>query len=224
MTTWPPFGNSLLTLKNKTAGVIIMRAFPPSCLLFLSLFVLTPSSALSDIEKVSDTRDKSYSVSLYGGALTDDDWHKSVTGQADFVNSHLVVAAAGWTFWREPENLFSLGLESNVAKHFGNQEHWEFNLPVLTTSWNKFPWQDTVEQSLGFGIGPSMATKLPKTEEELHGSTECLMLYWHMETTFSLPESPWSLLFRLHHRSNAYGLFGDEGGSNALTTGLRYRF
>lgn len=202
----------------------LMRFLGPICLLFFSLSVLFPGPALSDIEKDSETRDKRYSVSLYGGALTDEDWHKSITGQADFVDSQLIVAAAEWTFWRESKKRFSLGLESNVAKHFGNQNHWEFNLPVLTTSWDEFPWEDTVEQSLGFGIGPSMTTKLPRTEEELDGSTEYLMLYWHLETTFSLPESPWSLLFRLHHRSPAYGTFGEEGGSNALTTGLRYRF
>ncbi|MFO7817351.1 MAG: hypothetical protein ACQES5_00925 [Thermodesulfobacteriota bacterium] len=202
-----------------------MHSFVLYCLSSFLLVILAPGLVQGNTPEKSDASpEKCYALSIYGGALTDDDAQQTITGQADFVDSHLVVAAAEWTFWRESENRFSLGLESNVAKHFGNQEHWEFNLPVLTTSWNKFPWQDTVEQSLGFGIGPSLATKLPKTEEELDGSTECLMLYWHLETTFSLPESPWSLLFRLHHRSPAYGTFGEDGGSNALTTGLRYRF
>jgi phytoene dehydrogenase-like protein len=122
------------------------------------------------------------------------------------------------------EKRFSLGLESNVAKHFGYQDHWEFNLPVLITSWDKFPWEDTVEQSLEFGMGPSMTTELPRTEEEINESSQHLMLYWHLETSFARPGSPWEVLFRLHHRSTAYGVFGEEGGSNALTTGLRYRF
>lgn len=202
----------------------LLRFLGPLCLLFFSLSVLFPAPALSDIQKDSETRDKRYSVSLYGGALTDDDWHRSITGQANFVDSQLLVAAAEWTFWREPQKRFSLGLESNVAKHFGYQNHWEFNLPILTTSWDKFPWEDTVEQSLGFGMGPSVTTELPRTEEEINESSRHLMLYWHIETSFARPGSPWAILFRLHHRSTAYGVFGEEGGSNALTTGLRYRF
>jgi hypothetical protein len=31
-------------------------------------------------------------------------------------------------------------------------------------------------------------------------------------------------MLRLHHRSPAFGLFGDEGGANALTLGVRYAF
>jgi hypothetical protein len=29
---------------------------------------------------------------------------------------------------------------------------------------------------------------------------------------------------RLHHRSTAFGLFGEDGGANALVLGLRHRF
>jgi hypothetical protein len=31
-------------------------------------------------------------------------------------------------------------------------------------------------------------------------------------------------MLRLHHRSTAYGLFGNDGGANALTLGVRYAF
>ncbi|MFP4167456.1 MAG: hypothetical protein ACLFSY_01230 [Desulfonatronovibrionaceae bacterium] len=190
------------------------------------IFLTLGGAVLAEAESrpQSEDKGKSYSISIYGGTLTDDDWQKSITGQADFVDSHLLVASAGWTFWRESKRRYSLGLEANVARHFGTQKHWEFNLPILTTNWDKFPWHDTLEQTLGFGMGPSVTTKRPRTEEEINPSSKHLMLYWHIDTTFSLPDSPWALILRLHHRSTAYGVFGDEGGSNALTTGLRYNF
>lgn len=173
---------------------------------------------------VSDSTQPEYAVSLYGGALTDEDWHRSITGQADFVDSQLLVAAVQRNVWGSSENNWSLGVEANMAKHFGTQEHWEFNLPVFTANWHAFPWQETLNQSVGFGMGPSVTTQRPRTEEELNPSSRHVMLYWHLETSFALPDSPWAVLFRLHHRSTAYGVFGDEGGSNALTTGLRYKF
>ncbi len=33
-----------------------------------------------------------------------------------------------------------------------------------------------------------------------------------------------SVIFRLHHRSEAFGLVADEGGSNAMVIGLKQRF
>jgi hypothetical protein len=41
--------------------------------------------------------------------------------------------------------------------------------------------------------------------------------------TFAIPESLWSLVTRIHHRSGAWGLFG-HSGSNVLAAGIRYRF
>jgi len=33
----------------------------------------------------------------------------------------------------------------------------------------------------------------------------------------------WAASLRIHHRSVAYGLMGDEGGMNAVGLGVRYR-
>ena len=186
----------------------------------VSVFWASAAGEANTGKTVSDSDEPAYAVSLYGGALTDDDWHRTITGQADFVDSQLLVAAVQRRLWGGDEKSWSLGVEANIAKHFGTQNHWEYNLPVLTANWHAFPWQKTLQQSVGFGMGPSVTTQRPRTEEELNPSSRRVMLYWHL----ALPDSPWAVLFRLHHRSTAYGVFGDEGGSNALTTGLRYRF
>lgn len=189
----------------------------------LAGITLIAASLLSGFAEAAADTDKDYAFSLYGGSLTDSNWRQSITGQADFVDSDLVVGALGWTFKRAESRAWSLELEGNVAKHFGLQDHWEFNA-LLTGRWHRFPWSDSVATSLAFGAGPSYATEIPPVEVANDGASEKLLLYWHLELTLGPPASDWAALFRLHHRSTGYGLFGDTGGGNALTAGLRYYF
>ena len=58
---------------------------------------------------------------------------------------------------------------------------------------------------------------------QLEGESHQLLIYWMMELTAGPVQSPWSVSLRLHHRSVAYGLMGDEGGMNAVGLGLRYK-
>ncbi|MCF8045795.1 MAG: hypothetical protein K9J83_08025, partial [Desulfarculaceae bacterium] len=57
---------------------------------------------------------------------------------------------------------------------------------------------------------------------------EARKLLWYMvlEVDFDLPGTDkWNALCRIHHRSGMYGIFDDvDGGSNYITTGLRYHF
>ena len=51
------------------------------------------------------------------------------------------------------------------------------------------------------------------------------MIYWMLELALGLPDYPRvALITRIHHRSDAFGLIADEGGSNALAFGLKWRF
>ena len=175
-------------------------------------------------QTLASTDERNFSASLYGGVMTDDNWHQSLSGQAGLVDSHILVGAMGWTFYRPANRLWSLELEANVARHFGIQDHFEFNAPVLTVRWDYFPWDKVLDTSLAYGLGPSYATKLPEYERQKSGDSEQFLLFWHIEAAFGLPDSNWSTIFRLHHRSSAYGLFADKGGSNMLTMGLRYEF
>jgi hypothetical protein len=45
-----------------------------------------------------------------------------------------------------------------------------------------------------------------------------------MDGVFSEGYPRVALITRIHHRSNAFGLISDEGGSNALAFGLKWRF
>ncbi len=164
------------------------------------------------------------SFSIYGGVMTDGDWIEAVSGQAGLEDSYLLSGAAGWTFYRPANRMWSLELEANVARHFGIQDHFEFNAPVLNVRWEALPWDSALDTSLAFGIGPSFATTTPEYERIRKGDSNPVMLFWHIEAAFGLPGSPWSTFVRLHHRSTGYGMFAEDGGSNILCLGLRYEF
>ena len=69
-----------------------------------------------------------------------------------------------------------------------------------------------------------MRRELPELEVELEGDSRQLLVYWVAELTAGPPEASWAVSLRLHHRSVAYGLFGEEGGMNAVGLGVRYMF
>lgn len=185
---------------------------------------LLAAMLLPATKALASASDRTFSASLYGGVMTDDNWRQSLSGQAGLVDSHILVGAMGWTFYRPANRLWSLELEANVARHFGIQDHYEFNAPVLTLRWDSFPWDKVLDTSLAYGLGPSYATKLPEYERQKSGDTEQFLLFWHIEAALGLPGSNWSTILRLHHRSSGYGMFADKGGSNILTMGLRYEF
>jgi len=166
-----------------------------------------------------------FAVTVYGGRMTDGDFGDALTGQADFIDAYVVVGALSWTFARYFEDALSFELEGQVGKWWGDQHNVEFNLPVAIR-WSKFPWNHYVSTSLAYGLGPSYASKEPAAEIDEHDSTKKFLVYWFGEIAFGPPDSNWAGVFRIHHRSGAFGLVADrgEGGSNTLALGLKYRF
>jgi hypothetical protein len=114
--------------------------------------------------------------------------------------------------------------ELQVLKHFGEQDHWEFT-GSLNLRWVVFPWNRHVETTVALGEGLSWATQIPALEkaDPTNSDNAQLLNYILIEVTFAIPESPWSLVTRIHHRSGVWGLFG-HSGSNILEAGIRYRF
>jgi hypothetical protein len=121
--------------------------------------------------------------------------------------------------------------EGQLTKHL---ENWNlFSISgAIVVRWIKTPWSSILPgSSFAFGNGLSQATGIPKIEE-IHLSRTSQLLY-HFFLEFSLPFhwdessglSDWEALFRIHHRSGAFGLFNEVvGGSDFLCLGVRYRF
>lgn len=161
-----------------------------------------------------------YALNVYVGCLTSNRWDDFFNpGEAVvFRDSYLLTAALARRIGTYGDKA-SFEIEGQVVKHFKGQEHWEFN-GLLGARWEAFWWDEHIDTSLAFGLGPSIATEKPVVQSEGQ-----YLVYWMIELACGLPQYPQTaVITRIHHRSNAFGLFGDEGGSNSLALGLKYRF
>ena len=165
-----------------------------------------------------------YALAIYAGRLTKEKWEQSILPDAEFADATIVVAAGSWTVARFFDDKLSCELEAQVGKYFGNQDHWEFNLPIIGFRWHRFPWDRYVATSFAWGIGPSYATEIPPIEIETSGSSSQWLIYWYGELTLGPPAAAWEALLRLHHRSDGFGTVAEGGGSNTVCGGIRYRF
>jgi len=164
-----------------------------------------------------------YALTVYGGRVTKDSWFESLPPGVNFVDAYILVGALAWTVKRLHDGALTLEIEGQAAKYYGDQEHLEFNL-ALAGRWQKFPWNETVNTSFAFGVGPSWAAEEPEVEVMIKGTTEQFLVYWFTEITLGPPDANWAVVFRLHHRSKAFGLVAEEGGSNTLVAGLKFHF
>jgi hypothetical protein len=168
--------------------------------------------------------DHDWKVTVYGAQITADSLGDTLTFNANYEDSYLVVLAVSKRIFSYRE-LIGIELEGQVGKHFGIQDHWEVNaLPVIR--WLPFPWDRYLDTSLAVGAGLSYAFETPEIEAVGVSDTPRLLGYLMFEIAASLPTMPhWSLVARLHHRSGADGLFGDrKDASNAVGLGIRYGF
>ncbi len=131
------------------------------------------------------------------------------------------------------KRLFSVGpdldfeLELQSVKHFGGQNDFEFNLPLIVR-WNTFPWDRFIDTSVAFGDGLSIATETPDLEKARYGGDKAgaALNFVMVELTLALPEHPnVQFVSRFQHRSGAFGLINDTGdASTAFVWGLKFRF
>ena len=201
----------------------LLRIVPMLCCVWLALIGLVPPRLADAGEINASSRVSPRAIAIFGGLLTNNHWEDAFAPWTlDFSDSTLVGLAASHGIGRFDHRL-GFEIEGQVVRHFGDQDHWEINLPVIGR-WELFPWDEVVDTSLAFGIGPSYASEKPKVEVANDGDSRRLLVYWMMEIEVGPPDKSWSAIFRLHHRSGAFGLFAEEGGSNAMVIGLRHMF
>ncbi len=193
-----------------------------------SLRALAISAALAlvapEARAESDPGKGAWSAAVYGGRFFDNKWPDffSEPDSLESVDAWMVGVAVSREIGRWPAPI-QWEIEGQIVRHFGEQDHWEVNVPLIAR-WTEFTWNETLETGVAFGMGPSYAFSEPKAERARSGETSQFMLYWTIEASVAAPGSPWSAVVRLHHRSTAYGVFGEAGGSNILAFGLRRRF
>lgn len=172
----------------------------------------------------AQTTQKDWSLTLFLGRLTDENLYNASTFNFSYEKAYFIDLALSrrlYTF----KDYFNIEIEGQVAKHFGDQDNWEFD-GVAYFRWLCFPWNSYLDTSFAAGAGLSYATPVPEIEEKHYDKTASLLGALMFEFAFSSPRIPqWSLVTRLHHRSGAGGLFsGVHGASNAGALGIRYNF
>ncbi len=182
-------------------------------LIFLSLVPCSDAHAERD-----------WAITLYSGRLTDTKLSSTATFNFEFENAYFIdlgLSRRLYTF----QNYFDIEIEGQIARHFGDQDNWEFDL-VAYFRWLLFPWNEYLNTSFAAGAGLSYATSVPAIEAKLYEETARLLGALMFEFAFSLPQVPqWSLVTGIHHRSGAGGAFsGVQGASNAWVIGIRYTF
>jgi hypothetical protein len=168
-----------------------------------------------------------HAATLYAGVVTKETWEDALLAPwvAELEDGGLAVAGAS-------TRLGAVGLggfgaleweaEALMERHWGAQDHWALSLVPAVARW-RAPGGAPV--SAAFGLGLSAASEVPRAERVTQGGSSAVMTYWAIDLELGpLPGTALSLAARLHHRSTAYGLFGEAGGSNAMILGLRRRF
>ena len=168
-----------------------------------------------------------WATTIYGARISSEGGWEDIMFNplgAKYVDAFLVAGALSREYALLKDGALALEAEAQVVYNFGEQHHWEFNVAPLVARWQRFPWNARVATSAAFGLGLSYATEVPEIEVELEGESHRLLIYWVAELTAGPVNAPWSASLRLHHRSVAWGLMGDEGGMNAVGMGIRYQF
>ena len=191
--------------------------------------------ATSSSPAVSSRSRSPWSVAVYHSVMTDNSLSDVLTahvtlhyGFLDSVDVSYQVAEnlfeghpdGSYPFWRPFAG--SLSVAGNLTRRTGdpNGPMFEFDSYVLWRS-RHVPVSPFLASTFAVGDGVSYATRVPAREV----GGQHLMNFLTLEGTLGLPSHRGvDLVLRVHHRCDAWGLFGPGAATNALGMGVRYSF
>jgi hypothetical protein len=209
--------------------VILKRFFFLSSLSFF--IILIASNSFADVEKSNSNilTEHKWATTLFNGVFTARTFGKTTFNIPGHLESnYLHGLAVSRELWKT-EKHFSWELEGMIAKHHGKhktgyQNYEEYVLAILLR-YNTFPWDNFIDTSFAIGEGLSLTSTTPERESQRDNSQR-LLNYLAIELSFTLPKYPKaSIVYRIHHRSGVFGLFGGvKGASDFYLLGLRHNF
>ena len=117
--------------------------------------------------------------------------------------------------------IFAIDALGGVSYMFDTLPTWEIHAGGALRL-HSVPWERVLPGTMALGVGVSYASNIPNSEATLATSARFL---FHLLIDFEFyltRDRKWSLLFRDHHRSGVFGLFGNVvGGSDYLCLGIR---
>lgn len=158
-------------------------------------------------------------VALTGGQMSDNEWGDLFDDWGSVRARNATQLGAGASREWAVGRIGFVGVEAQVLKHFGEQDHFELTVPLFIRTprvrYRAIP-------SIAYGLGLSMATARSETEIARTGSSARTLAHWFIELEFGTDASTWRPYLRLHHRSDASGTFNADTGSNAVLLGVRW--
>jgi hypothetical protein len=166
-------------------------------------------------------------VSIFAGIYSSDVFTDIVTSPWDTRTENIYLVTLSYN--RRLTTIFrhlDLEVEGGVGRRFGDNDSVEA-YAALALRWTEFPWNRHLRTTFAiYPIGPSYVADLAPSEVSKDGRSANWLNYFALELTLAAPSLPQlEVLFRLHHRSGAFGLInGSTNGADFLSVGARYRF
>lgn len=107
-----------------------------------TLLLGAPGAASAD--DAPETRD--WAVMVFAGQFVDNDFDELINPAAIEGEDAGLAGVALSRKIAEPFEGLDIELEGQIVRHFGDQDHWEVNAPVVAR-WTAFPWDDAVDTS-----------------------------------------------------------------------------
>jgi hypothetical protein len=166
-------------------------------------------------------------VSIFAGIYSSDVFTDIVATPWDTRTENIYLVTLSYN--RRLTTIFrhlDIEVEGGVGRRFGDNDSVEA-YAALALRWTEFPWNNHVRTTFAvYPIGPSYVADLSPSEVSKDGRSANWLNYFAIELTLAAPSLPQlEVLFRLHHRSGAFGLInGSTNGADFLSVGARYRF
>lgn len=166
---------------------------------------------------------------LFGGPYTRDDMGRSFIWRRP---THTQQFLVGGAYSRDLVDLptgFTLGAEAGLAARFGRSSGNSAELWSGAALRHHGLVLGDVAFAPGITLGLSAVTDrlaIEAEREARRGGTSKLLVYFSPEIALRFRSTPnMEIVYRLQHRSGAFGLFGGMSeGANASTIGVRWRY
>ena len=208
--------------------------------IFKTILVLVAISVcnLIFVHHLLHAADKDWSFNLFYGQLTQSHFEEIFYTASELEERDILGVSVRREFLHLKDKLkfvpqdFYLDWEAVLAHKWGDWKGDDRHYQDIAASINlryEFDREQWLPiKNFSFGNGLSYLTKDAGYEKKvtLNNKKSRLLNYMMVDLGFRVPfVRDWEWLLRVHHRSGVYGLFnGVQGGSNYITTGLRYRF
>ena len=197
------------------------------------LSTLLSSDCFAEIEDCgrADPSEKKWAITLFNGIYTSRKVGETTFNIPGNFESNYIHGLSISRQLLKTEKHFSFEWEGMFAIHHGKhktgyQDYEEYVMAVFVR-YHTFPWNHIINTSVAIGEGLSYTSETPIRESQRNDNdSQHLLNYLGIEIALTLPKYPdFGLVYRIHHRSGVFGLFGGvKGASDFYMLGLRYKF